>query len=745
MKASDDHIPLSRRNFLIRTGWLAAGATVLTSCSALRSVLPALPTFSSPELEDGLAWVQALPDGHIRFYCPRSEMGQGASLGLSQVVAEELNVGQSEIECVRPDTDQMAPAKMTVGSESIFSFFEPVSFGAARLREALRMLAAEKTGLAVAQIKDGRGGFVLPDGANLEYAAVVPAEPLVLSRAESRGSESSLPRYALERSGKYQAIGHRWKHHELEAIVTGKMVYSRDVALADMMFGQVVRPPAFEARLQSVDGRAAEAMTDVVSVVVDKRANFVGVVASSPFALPAAIEAIDVKWHRSKNISQDLLEARFDVKARRTRDDFEHTLTTDGDIPIGRAGAVHKAVAHYATSYAVHAQMEPRSGTAWVKNDKVEVWCGSQDPYFVQRRVAELLNRGVEDVVVHPHRVGGAFGGRVQCQASEEAARLSAAVGKPVRVQWDREAEFKNNHYQPMFSHFIDAGVTDDGRISHWDHDFVSSPIVTGMIGPLLPAAAVWIADQVVTDGGTARGAVSSYRLPNHRVRFSDIRTPVPTGAWRGLGAAPNTFAIESMIDELAVTSGIDPLEFRLRNLSPKGRRLANTLREVAEIANWGRPPATDTGRGMACAVYKDLTAVAVVAEVQVDHVRREVGVVKVWCVQDCGLIINTDQVENLVMGNIVWGCSMALRERITFDSGAAEQSNFDTYDVLRNDETPEMIVKLVESVEPPVGVGESALGPVAPAIANAVFAVTGRRVRSLPMSYDSVFPDGSS
>lgn len=742
MMASASYIPLSRRNFLVRTGWLAVGATVLTSCSALRSVLPALPSFNDPEREDGLAWVQALPDGSIRFYCPRSEMGQGASLGLSQVVAEELNVGQSEIQCIRPDTDQMAPAKMTVGSESIFSFFEPVSFGAAQLREALRILASEKTGLAVGQIKDGRGGFVLPDGANLEYAAIVPAEPLILSRTGSTASEASVPRYAVERSGRYQAIGHRWKHHELEEIVTGRMVYSRDVALADMMFGQVIRPPAFDARLKSVDSRAAEEMTDVVSVVVDRKENFVGLVASNPFVLPAAIEALDVQWHRSESISQDLLEARFDVRRHRARDDFEHTLTTDGDIVIGRAGAVHKAVAHYATSYAVHAQMEPRSGTVWVKKDQVEVWSGSQDPWFVQRRVAEIVGRDVSDVQVHPHRVGGAFGGRVQCQASEEAARLSAAVDKPVRVQWDREAEFQNNYYQPMFSHVIDAGVTDDGKISHWDHDFISSPIMTGMIGPLLPGAAVWMVDQIVTDEGTARGAVSPYRLPNHRVRFSDIRTAVPTGAWRGLGAAPNAFAIESMIDELAVTSDIDPLEFRLRNLPPQAKSLANTLREVATISDWGGSMPSGTGRGLACAVYKDLTAVAVVAEVEIDHREQDLRVVKVWCVQDCGLIVNPDQVENLVMGNIVWGCGMALKERITFESGAAEQSNFDTYNVLRHHEAPEMFVKLVESVEPPAGVGESALGPVAPAIANAVFAATGRRVRNLPMSYDSVFPD---
>ncbi len=734
---------LSRRSFLKKTGWVAAGLTVTAAFAYpfVRAAMPVLPTFGDPAPEDALTWIQAMPDGSIRFFCPRIEMGQGAGLGLTQVVAEELNVGPSEITCVAARTDQVPPFKMTVGSESIRNFFQPVSTAAAQLREALRAIAARETGLQPGQIKDARAGFELPDGTELTYAALVPSEPLILPAAGLTLSEQAPPRYALQRGRTHQAIGGNWKHPDLEAIVTGQMVYSRDVALDGMAYGQVLRPPAFGARVKSVDAGAAEAMPGIDIVVVDEGndfvgvVNFVGVVSDNPFALPAAIDAIDVQWDMPSEISQDRLDARLDVARARADDDFEHTLAEDGDISTGRDGAAFRAAAGYATPFAAHAAMEPRAAVAWVRDSKVDVWCGSQDPFFVQRRVAKVTDRNVDDVVVNTQRLGGGFGGRIPCQAAEEAAILSAATGRPIRVQWDRESEFLNNYFHPAFSHHIDAGITNDGMISHWEHDYVSSPIATGP----MPRHIATVADLVVADFGTSRGSLPPYRLANRRIRYSDIRTAVPTGAWRGLGAGPHAFAIESMIDELAALAGIDPLEVRLKNLPPEGERLANVLRRVADISGWPAPAEPNTGRGLACAVYKDETPVAVVANVIVDHQAREIRVTEVWCVQDCGLVINPDQVENLVMGNIVWGTSMALKEQIAFEPGNLQYNNFHSYEILRHGESPDMTVELIQSDAPPVGVGESALAPVAPAIANAVFAATGQRIRRLPLSYEDI------
>ena len=732
MTASIDEAALSRRQFLVRSGWVATGVTVLSGCS----LIPAMPELDDPAAEDGLAWLQALPDGRIRFYCPRMEMGQGASLGLVQVAAEELNVDQADIDCVLANTDKTPTFKMTVGSESVFAFFEPVSYGAAHLREALRRRAAEASGQPLKHVRDDRGGFRLEGGESVAYADLAPSAPLILMASSIDENASRPQRYARTRRGAYQAIGKSWKHHDLEAIVTGRAVYSRDVTLPDMMFGACVRPPAFGAELLDVDVEAARSIDGVAEVVVQKDGGFIGVVADNPFTLPAAIDAVRATWSTPPNANQADIEASLDVERYRDRDDFEHALIEDGDIQAGQQRAKVEIAARYDTPFACHAAMEPRAGVASVTNDKVEIWCGSQAPFFIQRQVAKRLGRSERDVVVHPLRMGGGFGGRVFCQPAGEAAILSAAVGRPVRVQWDREAEFQNNYYQTAFSHHIAAGVSDDGRISHWDHGFVAAPITTGPF----PDHIAWALDLLIADDdGTARDSVPRYRLPNRRIRYADVRTKAPVGAWRGLGAAPNVFAIEVMMDELAHAAGIDPLRFRLNHLPGGDDRLASVLERVAEIAGWRRDAPPGVGRGLACGAYKGLTPVAVIAEVEVDHPRRRLAVSKLWAAQDCGLIVNPDQVESLVMGNLVWGCGMALKEKMTFQAGRSEQRNFDSYELLRHDETPAMTVALMDSNEPPVGVGEAALPPVAPAIANAVFAATGERVRRLPISYDMV------
>ena len=352
---------ISRRGFLKRTGWSAVGVTVISTVALPLSgcVIPALPTRNDPVLEDGVAWVQALPDGRIRFFCPRMEMGQGATLGLCQIVAEELNVDQSQIDCVLPDTDQVPPFKMTVGSEGISKSFEPVSFGAALLREKLRKVAAAKEGLSEEQVKDGWGGFVLPSGTELGYGLLVSSEPIVLSTSDYKASGQEVPRYAFQRKTDFQAIGQSWKHHDLQAIVTGQAVYSRDVSVPDTLYGQVLHPPAFGAQLLGIEDRAAAAMRGVTLVVVDKTAGFIGVVAENPFVLSEAMEALDVQWEVPEDLNQDKIDADLDVEQLRARNNFEHTLASEGDISAGKGTAQYQTVARYDTSFAAHAANLP--------------------------------------------------------------------------------------------------------------------------------------------------------------------------------------------------------------------------------------------------------------------------------------------------------------------------------------------------------------------------------------------------
>lgn len=734
---------ISRRQFLKRTGWVAAGLTAIGAVSLpmVRAATPALPSFGDSEAEDGLTWVQILPTGKIRFFCPRMEMGQGASLGLSQVVAEELNVDQTQVECVMPDTSQIAKFKMTVGSESIFAFFLPVAHGAASLREALRKRAADRVNLPLEKITDVRGGFSASSGTTMSYEELVPRDAKLQMSAEAPKREL----YVLQQKRPFQSVGQSWKHQDLEAIVTGRQTYSRDMTVPGSLYGQVLRPPVPDATLVAANTDEAEAMTGVRAVVVEPDENFVGIVCDNQQLLQNAADAISLEWVLPRPASQVPPEQKHDLDERRAANDFPHTLIDDGELAEANSRARHRIAQRYDTSFLAHCPMEARASTVWVQKDRVDVWCGTQDPFFVQGRIAKITGNAVEDVIVHPLRMGGGFGGRLQCQASEEAARLSAAVEEPVHVAWDRETELTANYFQPAYSHFIEAGVTEAGALNHWQHDFVSSPILMGPMANLLgPSSLVdsvlSLLDRFVADSGTSRGAIASYHVPHRQIRFATVRTGVPTGAWRGLGAAPHAFAIESAMDELAMAASVDPLEFRLRNLLQESDRLANVLKQVARISGWGQPENSSRTRGIASAVYKGQTAVAVVAEVSIDHSQGKIRVTDIWCAHDCGLIVNPDQVRNLIEGNVIWGCSLALKEKITFEDGVAAQQNFDGYEVLRHDEAPTITISLVEPPDTePVGVGESALPPVAPAIANAIFAATGRRLRSLPMTYEQL------
>jgi CO/xanthine dehydrogenase Mo-binding subunit len=719
---------LTRRELLIRSGWVAAGSTVLASCSWL----PVLPTFASPDLEESCLWVQALPDGRIRFLCPKSELGQGIETGLAQVVAEELDVALEAIEVVAPDTDQIRPAKLTAGSTSTRETFEPLSQAAAVLRETLRERAARMAGAPAASIRDAQGGFALPDGRHVGYGELAGDEPSLIE-AEPALAKRGLHRYARERAGGYRTIGRRERPRDLEAIVTGREVFSRDAVVPGMIYGRVLRAPRPGAVLAAVDVEPARATAGVVDVLVDERGARVGVLAEDPFALERAAAALRVEWSGGERRGQADLERALDVDGARERDDFEHTLESRGD-PEGAASAASQRLdARYDTSLMAHAAMEPRAGVVSVTPQRVEVWSASQDPWYLRGLVARATGRPERQVVVHNHRAGGAFGGRKRCQATLEAAWLSAAAGRPVRVQWTREDEFRNNTLQSPFSHRIDAGVGEGGRISHWRHDFAACPIVFDSSS--IPEGLHWLAD-LAADPGTSRGAVPPYRIPHLRIRFSDVRVPVTTGAWRGLGAAPNTTAIEIAMDELAQLAGLDPIEFRLRNLAPEDARLAAVLREVAAISGWGAKVPDGRGRGVACCVYRDATYVAVVVEVALDAQNGELRPTRAWCAHDCGLVVNPDLVEAQIEGNIAWGCSMALLERMVLTDGEFGTDNFDSYPVLRQRRAPEVEIALLQDPShPPAGVGEPAIAPTPAAVANAVFAATGERVRRLPIA----------
>lgn len=712
---------LSRRDFLIRTGWTVGGLTALSSCS----LIPALPTFGMSKPSDALTWVQMLENGTVRFLCPRSEIGQGIDTGLSQVVGEELGLDISQIVCVYPASNQIAPTQMTVGSQSIENYFEPTARAAALIRESLKMHTALHYKQAANPVILGNGGFRLADGRFVPFGEILKVVDGNIIDS-SKDVDKQLEAMSLLSKGKptmRTSVGKHTGLQHIDEIVTGTEYFSRDIKLENMKFGAVLRPPWLGAKVQSINQSAPLSVEGVLKVIEGPDGQ-VGIVADTPMSAEKGVKALAAVWPGLKKEKLEEIQTTLDIDNAISDDLLDHTPVSEGDLSKGLDMAVKSVDVRYDTPMTAHAQMEPRSGVAFVQDKQCEVWTGSQDPWFIRSSVSKVLGINKENVVVHNQRVGGAFGGRILCQATVEAAWLSAAVELPVKVQWTREEEFQFNYAGPQFSHRINAGLNSDNKICYWHHQMVGSPILIS--SAFMPSYLLWAAD-IPADAGTWRGTELPYDVKNHRIDFGDVRLPMPTGAWRGLGAAPNTFAVECTMDELAQSAQIDALEFRLQNSSDE--RFDKVIRRVGELAGWG----DKSNLGLAATVYKGVTFVAVVAEVSILDGNPKVE--RLWCVQDCGLVISPDRVKAQVEGNLTWGVSMAMHESFELENGIASTTNYDSYTICRQNDVPELVIEMIDSELPPSGSGEAAFAPTAAAIVNALSRVSGSRVRQLPVS----------
>ena len=713
---------ISRRSFLKSTGWVAGGLTIVSVSGC--SLVPPLPAFGPSKPEDVRTWVQLQHNGVVRFYLPRAELGQGISTGLSQVVAEELGVSIGQIDCQYQHTGVMAPCQMTVGSQSIENYSELVALAAASLREQLRVRAAKKLAVGADELKLDDGGFSSTTGKYVAYPELLDDSEQVVFI----GEQIETPKLLSQGTSNFKVIGRSVEPVHIRRIVTGTETYSRDVTLPNMAFGAVAKPPQLGADVVSFDRPAALKVDGVIAVAVGPE-GYPGVVAETPQAAEAGRSALAVRWRSLSDDELAHVQTVLDIDEAIMDGLLDHDMDEAGSLESAKASANASLSLRYDTPMAAHACMEPRSGVAhWQKdaNGKLigEVWTGSQDPWLIQKFAARVGDVADDQVVVRNLRVGGGFGGRVLCQASVEAAWLAVAVDRPVKVQWSREEDLRYNYVGPQFSTRIDAGLDDTGKLSYWHHQMVGSPILTSSM--LIPKNLHWAAN-LVADGGTSRGLEMSYDVPNRKISFGDVRLPMPTGAWRGLGAAPNAFAVESAIDELSIAAEDDPIEFRLA--MSKLPRMSGVLQRLRQLI------ADESDReslGIAATAYKGVTFVAVAA--RVENRDGKIRVTKLWCAHDCGLVISPDQVKAQIEGNLVWGISMALHENFYLEGGIAKTDNFDNYSIARNHEVPDFVIDLGDSKESPSGAGEAAFPPTAAAIVNAVARVTGTRHRQLPI-----------
>lgn len=678
-------MPIRRRTLLLGGIGVVLSVAFLPGCASF----PVIPKRPAPNARNGLSWISH-QSGRYQLTLPRVEMGQNIATALKQIACDELDIDPDRLTVQMHSTDTTERVRATVGSESIMDFALPLARACATLRQALA------SGQTSGKLQ----------------AADYPREQL-----------RSL-------TGKGSWVGRSPVIEQGLEIVTGQPLYASDIRLPGMAYGRVLRasvPPEIPSRLLSVDEVAARQVPGFVALVRHKLLQMsssegLGIVARTPGALDRIERALNAQWSTQGQADLQGIGQAIDIDRRMAkrsrRDNYVHKDTIpEGpwdldlrlDIPI-----------------AAHAAIEPRVAVAQtLSGGMLEMWVGSQDVFYQRDVVCRRLDLPEDKVRVHGCRVGGAFGGKTISTVELEAAVLAHTLQMPVKVQWTQTQEFLQAFHRPPSSHRVRARLH-KGRLVHWAHDFASSHIL--FTGAVVPAWMQKITD-VIGDDGVARGAVLPYKAQARRTGFDLVRLPVHTGPWRGLGAGPNAFVIESAIDECARIASLDPVNFRLQHIEEP--RLHRVLEQaiVSAPAATGRAEGLLHGRGVACGIYKKTSFVAVVADVQVDPKNGAVQVLHMHCGHDCGKVVNPEQVRAQCEGNLIWGLGMVLVE-----SWSAKARNFGESPIPRITQMPSLSVHLVDHGEPPSGAGETAIVAAGAAIANAIREATGWRLRQLPL-----------
>jgi len=649
------------------------------------------------------AWLHISESGKVTVYTGKAEMGQNIRTSLSQAVAEELHVPLEKIEMVMGDT-QLTPFDMgTFGSRTTPTMNLQLRKVAAAAREMM-------IGLAAAQWQTDRQHLVAADGKvtdpqkkrSVEYAALTKGQQL---------AQTVMADTPLIPATNWKVAGQSALKVDGRDFVTGRHRYPSDQKLPDMLYGKVLRPPSFGATLLSLDTQKAEQMG--ATVVHD--GNFVGAAALSTDLAAAAIAAIHAEW---KSEPQPSSKELFDYLRKNTVEGKDPTGDGDrydaGAVDQALGSADHRLQQTYTVSYIAHTPLEPRAALAKWEGDNLTVWTGTQRPFGVRGQLAEAFRIPEDRVRVLMPDTGSGYGGKHTGETAIEAARLARAAKRPVKLVWTREEEFTWAYFRPAGVIDVTSGVRGDGTITAWEfHNYNS---------------------------GSA-GIRTYYEIPNQRIVFHAVNSPLRQGSYRALAATANHFARESHMDEMAHTVKMDPLEFRLKNL--KDERLRAVFESAAKQFGWGKSKTAGQGFGMGGG-YEKLGNIATFAEVTVDRKSGEVKVVRVVSAFECGAIVNPDGLRNQIEGSNVQGLGGALFEAIEFDNGKILNGRMSEYRVPRFSDVPVLETVLLDRKDiPSVGAGECPMIGLAPAVANAIFDATGVRLRSLPLVPNGLNPNG--
>ncbi len=696
---------ISRRQF-VKTG-VVAGAGLVIGFH-----LPEAGESAAQLAADSFApnaWLSIAPGGQVTIWVARSEMGQGVRTSLPMLVAEELEVRWQDVRF-----EQAIPAPIygnmsTGGSRSIRTSFGPLRKAGAQAREMLIAAAAASWGVEPASCLAASGAVLHPaSGRRLAYGELA-------EKAQGLPLPEDPP---IKDPKDWKLLGTSVERLDAQSKVDGSAVFGLDVRVPGMLIASVTHSPVFGGRVVSFDSAAARKIPGVRRV--ESISGGVGVVADSAWAAWRGREALGIEWDEGPVAVIDTGS----IRGKMAQIGLQSGVVGEkrGEGALGLSKAASTMIAYYEVPFLAHATMEPMNATAHVTADRCELWVPTQNATAAQATAAEILGLDPSAVVVHTTYLGGGFGRRAEMDVVIEAVELSKAVGAPVQVAWSREDDMRHDYYRPATYNVMRAGIDLTGSLVAWSHHAIG-PSILGRVAP-----------DAVKDGIDATSLEGAwhlpYAIPHVDVRYTRYDPGIPVGWWRSVGSSQNAFVTECFLDEVAAAAKRDPIDFR-RGLLGDAPRHRALLDLVAEKSGWDSP--LPPGRGRGVAIHECFgSIVAMVAEVVVRE--GQVRVERMVCAVDCGRVIHPDTIVAQMESGVVFGLSAALKGEITIEKGRVVEQNFDDYAILTLDETPRIEVHLAPSGGELGGIGEPGVPPVAPAVANAVFAATRKRLRRLPI-----------
>lgn len=711
---------VSRRNFLIASA--AAGGGLLLGCRIggrpEASSTAATAAGASPPAFAPNAFIRIGTDGRVTLIMSQAEMGQGVYTSMPMLLAEELEVGldQVQLEAAPPNDKLYANPffgdQETGASSSVRAFYEPLRHAGAAARIMLVSAAAQQWGVDLSSCRAERGVVTHAEsGRTLTYGAV----------AESAAKLPVPTQVALKDPKDFRLIGTPAKRLDSAEKVNGTAQFGIDVRLPGMKIATVAASPVVGGKVAGVDDSKAKAIKGVRQVV--QLDDAVAVVADHMWAAKQGLAALVIRWDNGPHANANTADVVQGLDAASQKPGV--VARKDGDAAATIAGAASKREEVYQVPFLAHATMEPMNCTVHIRKDSCEVWTGSQVLSRAQATAARVTGFPLEKVVVHNLLLGGGFGRRLEHDYVTQAVRIAQQVEGPVKVVWTREEDIQHDYYRPYYYDRMAAGLDARGKPVAWTHRLVGPSIVARF----LPAG---FKDGIDPDAVDAAVHLV-YDIPAMQIEYVRHEEPMlNTGFWRGVGPTHNVFVIESFMDELAAAAKADPVQYR-RALLGKSPRARAVLDLAAKQAGWGRPLPAGRARGVSVMHSWWDTYIAEVAELEVSK-SGEIQLHRVICAVDCGTVVNPEIVKAQIESGVIFGISGALWGEITLKNGRVEQSNFNNYRVLRLNETPPIEVHLIRNDEKPGGIGELGTAITAPALANAVFAATGKRIRKLPL-----------